>query len=156
MIPIFLDTDILLDVFAQRAPFYDDSARVLTLVEEHHLVGHTSALIFANLYYILRRLRSRAVALASLRKLRTLVTVLAVDAQSIDFALQAAFTDFEDAIQYHTAIHYQLRYLLTRNTDDYQTADPAKITICTPTEYLSFWHASVREPDENPPSQTTS
>lgn len=93
---------------------------LLTLVEEHQMLGYTSALIFANLYSMLRRLRSREVALTSLRKLRTLVTVLAVDVQGIDFALYSAFSDFEEAIQYHTAIYHQIRYLITRNTDDYQ------------------------------------
>ena len=144
MSPLFLDTDVILDVFAYREPFYDDSAAVLTMIEECQVVGHTSSLIFANLYYILRRLRSREVALTSLRKLRTLVTVLAVDAQSIDFALHSAFTDFEDAIQYHTAIHHRIGYLITRNTDDYQSADSAKITICTPKEFLALWSVSVR------------
>lgn len=150
MIPLFLDTDMILDVFAERHPFYDASARVLTLVEEHHVIGYTSSLIFANLYYILRRLRSRTAALTYLHKLRTLVTVLPVDAQTIDDALHAAFTDFEDAIQYHTAIRHQIRYLITRNTDDYQAADPNKITICTPTEYLVLWNASGRKHDEDP------
>ena len=142
---IFLDTDIILDVFAQRDPFYDDSAGILTLVEEQHVAGYTSSLIFANLYYILRKLRSRNVALTYLRKLQKLLTVLAVDAGYIDFALHSAFTDFEDAIQYHTAIHHQIACFITRNTADYQNADPAKITICTPTEYLALWNASLRK-----------
>lgn len=154
MSPIFLDTDILLDVFAQREPFYGDSARVLTLVEEHHLIGCTSSLIFANLYYILRRLRSREVAITALRKLHTLVTVLAVDARSIDFALHSAFTDFEDAIQYHTATQHQIAYLITRNVTDYQPADVTKMTICTPTEYLTLWNASVPQYEEESPEKT--
>lgn len=140
---IFLDTDIILDVLAYREPFYQDSAAVLTLIEERHLVGYTSSLIFANLYYILRRLRSREVALASLRKLRTLVTVLPVDVQGIDFALYSAFTDFEDAIQCYTATHHQLGYVITRNIRDYQAADSAKITICAPKEFLALWNVSV-------------
>jgi predicted nucleic acid-binding protein len=150
MIPLFLDTDMILDVFAERQPFYHDSARLLTLVEEHHVIGYTSSLIFANLYYILRRLRSRDAALTYLHKLRSLVTVLAVDAQTIDEALHAAFTDFEDAIQYHTALRHQITYLITRNTDDYHTADPEKITICTPTEYLVLWDASHRKYVQEP------
>lgn len=145
MSSIFLDTDIILDVFAYREPFYHDSATVLTLIEERRIVGHTSALIFANLYYILRRLRSREVALASLRKLRMLITVLPVDIQGIDFALYSAFTDFEDAIQCYTAIHHQLGYLITRNIRDYQAADSARITICTPKEFLALWNVSDRK-----------
>ena len=156
MSPIFLDTDILLDVFAQREPFYGDSASVLTLVEEHHIIGCTSSLIFANLYDILRRLRSRDAAITYLRKLHTLVTVLAVDARTIDFALHSGFTDFEDAIQYHTAIQHQLTYLITRNITDYQAADQTKINICTPTEYLSLWNASLNRQEEEPTAEKRS
>lgn len=100
MSPIFLDTDIILDVFAQREPFYKAAASVLTLIEERQITGYTSSLIFANLFYILRKLSSREATLTHLRQLHSLVTVLAVDERNIDFALNSAFTDFEDAIQY--------------------------------------------------------
>jgi len=87
MSPIFLDSDLLIDIFAQRQPFYADSALALTLVETQYVVGCTSSLIFANLYYVLRKLRTRDAAISYLRKLSTLVTVLAVDARSVHFAL---------------------------------------------------------------------
>lgn len=148
MSPIFLDSDILIDIFAQRQPFYADSALVLTLVETQHVVGCTSSLIFANLYYVLRKLQSRDAAIRYLRKLSTLVTVLAVDARSVDFALHSGFSDFEDAIQYHTAAQHQIAYLITRNIADYQSVDHANITICTPTEYLSLWKAARNTHDE--------
>lgn len=136
MSPIFLDTDILMDVFARREPFFIHAARVLTLVEERHIIGCTSSLIFSNLYYILRRLSSRDAAINHLRKLQTLVKTLTVDERSIDFALNSSFTDFEDAIQYHTAKQYQIRYLITRNIRDYNAADKRVITVCTAEDYL--------------------
>ena len=142
MTTIFLDTDILLDIFAKREPFYEDSASVLSLIEERHIIGCTSALIFANLYYILRKLRSREAAITYLRKLQTLVTVLAVDTHSIDFALHSTFTDFEDAIQYHTAIQHQIAYLITRNISDYQSAEKTKFTVCTPVNFLNLCNSS--------------
>lgn len=142
MSPIFLDTDIILDVFAQREPFYKAAARVLTLIEERQIAGYTSSLIFANLFYILRKLSSREAALTHLRQLHSLVTVLAVDERTIDFALNSAFTDFEDAIQYSTAKQHHIKYLLTRNITDYNAADTTVMTICTAEDYLQFWKAS--------------
>ena len=142
MSSIFLDTDILIDVLAKRLPFYGDAARVLTLIEDRHVTGCTSSLIFSNLYYILRRLRSRDVAINSLRKLRAFMTVLAVDERSIDSALNSSFTDFEDAIQYYTARQHHIKYLITRNTRDYKAADKNLITICTATDYLKLWSSS--------------
>ncbi len=143
MSPIFLDTDILLDVFARREPFYGYAARVLTFIETRQITGCTSALIFSNLYYILRKLRSREVATTYLRKLSSLVTVLAVDDRSINFALNSVFSDFEDAIQYHTATHHHIKYLITRNTKDYKTANTKLITIVSAEEYVKLWEASL-------------
>lgn len=149
MSPIFLDTDIILDVFAKRDPFYEQAAGVLTLIEHRDIIGCTSSLIFSNLYYILRRLRSREVAIASLRKLHSLVDILAVDERGIAFALNSAFTDFEDAIQYHTATQHQIAYLITRNIKDYKAADKKDITVCTAEEYLTLWHATITQTNDS-------
>ncbi len=98
MSSIFLDTDIILDVFAERHPFYAKAAGILSLIEERQITGCTSSLIFSKLYYVLRRLRSRDIAIISLRKLQSLLDILAVDERNVTFALNSAFTDFEDAI----------------------------------------------------------
>lgn len=148
MSPLFLDTDIILDVFAERQPFYTPAAQVLTLIETGQIRGCTSSLIFSNLYYILRRLQDRERALAHLRKLHAFIEVLAVDAQSIAFALSSSFTDFKDAVQYHTAKQQHIPYLLTRNTKDYAVADKAVMRICTAEEYLQLWQATVTRTHE--------
>ncbi len=142
MSSIFLDADIILDVFAERHPFYEKAASILTLIEERQMTGCTSSLIFANLYYVLRRLRSRDLAITSLRKLHSLIDILAVDERNVVFALNSAFTDFEDAIQYHTAIQHHVTHLLTRNIKDYKAADKTIITVCTAEEYLRFKEVS--------------
>lgn len=136
---VFLDTDVIIDVLAERHPFYGAAATVMTLVEEQEVAGYTSSLVFANLYYILRRLRDRETALTSLKKLHAIVRVLPVDDQCIARALDAAFSDFEDAIQYHTALQHQMEYLLTRNTRDYQNVEQGRLTVCTAEEYLHLW-----------------
>ncbi|MCP4666098.1 MAG: PIN domain-containing protein [Deltaproteobacteria bacterium] len=142
MSPIFLDSDIILDVFAKRHPFYEQAARVLTLAETQQIRGCTSSLIFANLYYILRRLKNREIAVSYLRKLQTLVEILAVDAHSIVFSLNSAFPDVEDAIQYFTAKQHHIAYLITRNIKDYKAAEKNVMRVCTAEEYLQLWDAA--------------
>ncbi len=143
MSSIFLDTDIILDVFAERHPFHEKAARVLTLIEERRITGCTSSLIFSNLYYILRRLRTREIAITNLRKLRSLIDILPVDERSIEFALNSSFTDFEDAIQYYAAKQHHISYLITRNIKDYKAADKKIITVCTAEDYLKLLDASA-------------
>ena len=131
---IFVDSDVILDLIARREPFYPAAAALFSQAETRRLTICSSSLIFANLFYILRKQTSSATAVTALQKLRLLVTILPVNEKIIDLALASAFTDFEDAIQYYTAVEQGVSVLITRNTKDYRK--PA-ITICTPQEFLN-------------------
>ena len=132
---IFLDTDVILDVLAKRMPYYLHSAELLSEVEKNHIAAFTSPIVFANLYYILRKLKTKEYALQSLRKLRIIVQIVSVNEQHIDKALNSEFTDFEDAIQHYSAQTAQIDYLITRNVKDYKSGF---ISVCTPEAYLSI------------------
>lgn len=132
---LFIDSDIILDVFAKREPFYYHSAGLLTRIEKKKVLGYTSPLVFANIYYILRKLKSKDVALLSLRKLRIVVGVFPIDEKHIDQALNSEFSDFEDAIQHYSAKSSRINYIITRNKQDYKHSS---IPVCTPEEYLAI------------------
>ena len=136
---LFLDSDIILDLFAKRAPFYISAAHLFTLLEQREAEGFTSPIVFANLHYILKKLKSTEIAMKRLRQLRTLVGVLPVDEQVIDLALNSHFKDFEDAIQHQSALRQNLDFILTRNTKDYKRS---QIPVMTAEEYLNLWKAS--------------
>jgi predicted nucleic acid-binding protein len=68
-----------------------------------------------------------------LLKFKTLITVLSVDDKIIELALASDFKDFEDAIQYNTAIENGITTLLTRNLKDFKKAE---IVILTAHQYL--------------------
>ena len=142
MTSLFLDANIFLDVFSNRMQFYPYAARVLTLIERQHIKGYTSSLNFSNLFYIIRKQRSREVALTHLRQLASFITILAVDEAIITNALHSTFTDFEDAIQYYTAKQHGIKFLLTHNTKDYTPIDKRIMQVVTAEEYLKLWEAS--------------
>ena len=54
MIELFVDSDIILDLLAQREPHYIHAARLFTLIDQNEVVAYTSPLIFANLHYLLK------------------------------------------------------------------------------------------------------
>ena len=132
---IFIDSDIILDLLAKREPFYSYAAELFSLVEKGKILVYVSPLIFSNLYYIIRKLQSKEEALKSLKKLKLLVNILTIDEKLIELALISDFDDFEDAIQYYTAIENDIRFLITRNKKDYKTH---AITIYTAEEYLKM------------------
>ena len=70
----------------------------------------------------------------ALRKLRLLVKVMPVEEKEVDLALNSKFSDFEDALQYYTAMQYVIEILLTRNIKDYKERE---IIVQTPKEFIS-------------------
>jgi predicted nucleic acid-binding protein len=125
---VFVDTDIVLDLLARREPFYDAAAQLFSRAEAGNISLAVSSLTFANLFYILRKQVSAKHAHEVLRNFKQLVTVLPVDESTVERALKAEFTDFEDAIQYFSALNAGCSSLLTRNGRHYRKAE---ITILT-------------------------
>jgi predicted nucleic acid-binding protein len=130
---VFIDTDICLDLLAERAPHYMAAARLFTLADKAKISIHVSSLSFSNLNYLLSRQYSQKEARRILHTFKTLVKVLPVDEKAIDLALNSEFKDFEDAIQYFTAIENNITVLMTRNLKDYKRA---MITVMTAEDYL--------------------
>ncbi|MCG2715175.1 MAG: PIN domain-containing protein [Candidatus Marinimicrobia bacterium] len=133
---IFIDTDIILDLLAERQPFYKNAAAIFTLIDRGKVKGFTSPIVFANLHYILSKQLSQKYAIQNLKKLRTLIKIVPVDERIIDLSLESDFKDYEDAIQYNAAISAGISTLITRNIKDYKNPT---ITVCSPDEYLRVW-----------------
>jgi predicted nucleic acid-binding protein len=130
---IFVDTDIILDLIQERE-HYSDAVMLFTLIEENKVKGYVSPLIFANLFYILRKQESNKFALQVLIRLKALLHIVTINEKIIELALSSGFKDFEDAIQYYSAIEENIGYLITRNKEDYRKSG---IIICNAREYLA-------------------
>ena len=125
---VLIDTNVIVDVALEREPFYTESDRILTLVEEAQIQGYVSASTFSDLYYIIRRDKGRDWTLEFLRELATFCQVATVDSSAISMALTSTFKDFEDAIQYSTAVVNQIDAIVTRNPRDFPVATPRIVT----------------------------
>lgn len=128
---VFVDTDILYDLLAERMPFYPHAATLFTLADRKKVEIYVSAQSFANIHYILTKQKSADETRKILARLRMLVRILAVDDKIIDLALNSDFKDFEDAIQYYCSLENGIRVLLTRNLKDYKKADIPVMTAET-------------------------
>ena len=131
---IFVDTDIILDLLGNREPFYIHSANLFSAADRKEISIYVSALSFANLNYILSRQYSAVQARKKLMIFKTLVTVLSITDKVIELALTSDFKDFEDAIQYYSAIENNIKVLLTRNLKDYKSA---LIPVLTAEQFLT-------------------
>ena len=130
---VFVDSDIILDLLSARQPHYNNAAELFSLADEDSLKLFVSSLSFANVNYILSKQYSADQTRKKLLKFKTLVSVLSVNDKIIELALASDFKDFEDAIQYYTAIENDLSILLTRNLRDFRKS---LITVLTAEQYL--------------------
>lgn len=125
---VLIDTNIIVDVALDREPFFAESDRILTFVEEAQIQGYISASTFSDLYYIIRRDKGRDWSLDFLRQLATFCQVATVDNSVISMALASNFKDFEDAIQYSTAVINLIDAIVTRNPRDFPVTTPRIVT----------------------------
>lgn len=135
MTKVLCDIDVILDIFLKREPFYASAARVFSLVEEKKLQGYLSAQSFPILFYLLSKELKREKAMRVLEKLRIVFQVAAVDEKVIDLSLTSGFKDFEDAVQYYSAIQVRADYLITRNKKDYRNN---RLSVLLPDEFLAI------------------
>ena len=119
---VFVDSDVILDLLAQRIPHFHFSALLFTFADMKKLELYTSPTVFCNVFYILRKELGIEKAKSALRKLRLLIKIIDSSEKAIDCALNSDFSDFEDAIQCYTAQNHQISIIVTRNVKDYKTA----------------------------------
>jgi predicted nucleic acid-binding protein len=136
---LFFDNDVILDISIQRDELLkndvDEAIKLINLVEADEYKRYTSTVIFTNTYYIQKKLKDHNTSINFLKKLRLILTVLNVDDKIIQKALESGFNDFEDAVQYFTAVENKMDYIITRNIEDYKKST---IRVYTPSQYLKI------------------
>lgn len=132
---ILIDTNIVIDLLSKREKFYDEAADLFSRADKKELDLAISSLTFANTNYILTKLRSAKEAREILRKFKVLVVVLSLDDKITELALSDDnFPDFEDGLQYYSAIENQIDVIITRNKKDFKNS---KIPVLTAKEFLA-------------------
>ncbi len=135
---VFLDTNVLLDYLAARAPFDRAAQALIQRADSGEIELYISVLSICNIAYVLRKLSPDTNIGQTLSELASLATLTPIDDQVISDALRNQFADFEDAVQYFSAIHFGgMTHLLTRNVADFGNS---LIPVCTPEQYLAGYH----------------
>jgi len=130
---VLLDTNVLMDVLLDREPFVADSQQVWLLAERGKIRGLVSAISFPNVYDVIRKLSGLRQANRSMTMLRDVFVPVACDEQVLQQAMDAEFKDFEDAIQYFSALRSDADCLISRNPKHFRAGD---IPVLTPSEFL--------------------
>ncbi len=118
---IFVDTNIVIDLLSRREPFFEEAAILFSLADKNEVELSVSSLTIANASYVLfRQIDSKRVKTV-ISKLRLIIKILPLDDKIIGIALNDdAFLNFEDSLQYFTAIEHRQELIITRNLKDFK------------------------------------
>lgn len=131
---LFFDTNVLLDVLEQRAPWFPESFACLAQVESGTSHGALSALSLSDIAYIQNGTPASTLYKA-FRNLRTFLDIAPMTGEVIDAALARGMRDIEDGFQLEAALPWGATHLITRNTGDFPR-DTA-LRIRSPLDYLA-------------------
>ena len=121
---LLIDTNVVLDVLLRREPFFRTAAEVLNLTQLDEVREYVSASAITDIYYIAnKQMKDRDAVRDLLKRLLMVVSVAAVSEWEIQNALNLAWGDFEDSVQYSVALLNEMDGIVTRNPSDYQEAN---------------------------------
>lgn len=131
---LFVDTNIVIDLLSRREPFFDEAATLFSLADKKQIKLTVSALTLANTSYALLRQMDSNKAKSVLRKLKLIVTILPLDDKIIGLALNDEnFSDFEDGLQYFTALENEQDLIITRNLKDFRNS---QLPVMTANQFI--------------------
>lgn len=135
MTRLFLDTNIVIDFLAERKGFYENAAKVISLPDNgEDVVLLCSSLTYANVNYILSRLTNKETAKKMLADFFKRCKITDIGCREVESALNSSFKDFEDALQYYSALNSFSDAIITRNKKDFILSE---IPVYEPTEIFS-------------------
>ncbi len=129
---VFLDSDIILDALLKRPGFYLPAANIIALAYQRQILLTTSPVAFVNVNYFLNKFDKKN-SIELLKGIRSVISIIEVGENIIDFALNSGLNDFEDAVQYYAAKSATADFIITRNIKDYKQSD---IPVLTAEQFL--------------------
>ena len=128
-----IDTNVLLDHLAHRDGFFQDAAVIFSMVDEGKLIGIVSSLSIVNCAYVLPKHYDGNAVLEQIKTMLRMFTISNVDASVLEQAATLEPYDYEDAVQYVSALPYHPDLVITRDKKGFNDLD---ILVMTPAEFV--------------------
>ncbi len=132
---IFVDTNILVDLLADRKPFSKYAVEIFSLAENKKVKLYTSSHSIATTYYLLKKFIDDSSLRKTLLGLIEYMTIISVDTEVLTKGLRSKQKDFEDSIQIYCATTIdKIDCIVTRNVKDFKGCE---VHVLTPDELCS-------------------
>lgn len=119
---LFLDTNVLIDFILERPKFYPAAATIISFAAEGKVEICASSMSIVTTNFIC--VERCNMPLEDFRKkldfLRDFLEICSVDESDVYHSYDKKWKDFEDGVQYYSALRNGVDYLVTRNTKDFE------------------------------------
>lgn len=117
---IFLDANILVAVLNRQYPLFTYAARILSLSENKKFQLYTSPICLAIAFYFAEKKSGTKQAKVKIATLSKHITITSVNAETVQLAVEnIKINDFEDGLEYYSAIHSGCQVIITEDTSDF-------------------------------------
>ena len=117
---IFLDANILVAVLNKEYPLFSYAARILSLSDNKRFKVYTSPICLAVAFYFAEKKSGTELALKKLKLLSSKIHITTVNQKCVQKThLNKKITDFEDGLEYYSALEADCEAIITENTDDF-------------------------------------
>ena len=124
MIKVFVDTNIIIDLLAERRPFIKLAVDLFLLEESHQIQLYTSSHSICTIHYLLKKYMEEKTLREVILKLLNKMQVVPVDIDILKMGLRSIHRDFEDSIQIYSASRIEnIKCIVTRNIKDYKHSE---------------------------------
>ncbi len=117
---VFVDANVIVAVLNKEYPLFSSAARILSLHKKRNIRIYTSPLCLAIAFYFSSKKSGDAL---SKRKIEILCRNINITTISEKLSLQAIQNtkvhDFEDGLEYYSALHESCNYIVTENGEDF-------------------------------------
>lgn len=133
---IFIDTNILVDLIADRKPFSKFAIDLFSKAEAKKIRLYTSSHSIATTYYLLKKYVDEKLLRDIIYNALDYLEVVPIDQDVIKKGLKSKHKDFEDALQMISAYSIEkLDCIITRNVKDFKDAE---VPVYSPDEVKNF------------------
>jgi len=132
---VLLDVNICLDVFLDRKPHVTFSGKLFELSENKVIHPYISGISFDTLFYIIKPELGHKKTISILKDLTKHIDIAPVSKKVVMQALEAGWTDLEDALQYYSAYFSDCDYVITRDIKGFSGSKESLI-VCSPQKFL--------------------
>ena len=117
---VFLDANILVSVLNKEYPLFTYTSRIISLADKTKFTIFTSPVCLAIAFYFAKK---KYKSVSAKRKLQILCKHINIAAASKSTVLQSlnnpAVNDFEDGLEYYSAVETRCDCIITEDIDDF-------------------------------------